>query len=66
MKVFPKEDQEKILDKFIELAMKKKLKVAKIRLEDFKCACHVINTEEEDLDNQVYSQGELFDKEEMG
>jgi len=65
LKVLKKETQLEILNKFIELA-KKKYDIAGVRLEDFKCSCAVIDTKIEDLDNQVYSQGELFDKKEMG
>ena len=42
LKDLPKEIQEQVLDKFIELAMKEKLNVGKINLENFRCTCDVI------------------------
>ena len=42
LKDLPKEIQEKVLDKFIELAIKEKLNVGKITLEKFRCSCEVV------------------------
>ena len=42
LKDLPKEIQEQVLDKFIELAMKEKLNVGKINLKNFRCTCDVI------------------------
>ena len=49
----------KILDKFIIMA-KEQGDISTCQMTDFACSA-VLHDREEDLDNQSYSQGELYD-----
>jgi hypothetical protein len=51
---------EKILDKFIALQKKHALNPSTCQITDFACSAMLYDREDE-LDNQAYSQGELFE-----
>jgi len=55
LKDLPKEAQEKVLDKFIELTKKEKLNMKKISLQNFKCRCDVVI--HDDKQQEMFNEG---------
>jgi len=55
LKDLPKEVQEKILDKFIELIKKEKINIKKISLQNFKCRCDVVI--HDDKQQEMFNEG---------